>query len=63
MNMSVVLMVEDDPGDARLLREMFKIVERHAGDITASGRPGEGATFTVILPLRQATPAGHAIAA
>jgi light-regulated signal transduction histidine kinase (bacteriophytochrome) len=40
-----------------------KIVERHAGDIVASGRPGEGATFTVILPLRQATPAGQALAA
>lgn len=38
-----------------------KIVERHAGDITASGRPGEGAIFTVILPLRQATPAGQAL--
>ncbi len=30
-----------------------KIVERHGGAISASGRPGEGATFTVLLPLRQ----------
>jgi light-regulated signal transduction histidine kinase (bacteriophytochrome) len=29
-----------------------KIVERHGGTITASGRPGEGATFVVTLPLR-----------
>ena len=30
-----------------------KIVLRHHGRITASGRPGEGATFTVTLPRRQ----------
>ena len=30
-----------------------KIAERHGGTITAEGRPGEGATFTVTLPLRQ----------
>jgi signal transduction histidine kinase len=28
-----------------------KIVERHGGSITASARPGEGATFTLELPL------------
>ena len=30
-----------------------KIVERHGGTITAEGRPGEGATFVVTLPLHQ----------
>ncbi|HOZ46067.1 MAG TPA: MASE1 domain-containing protein [Candidatus Hydrogenedentes bacterium] len=31
-----------------------KIVQRHGGSITASGRPGEGATFTVRLPRHHA---------
>lgn len=31
-----------------------KIVERHGGNITARGQPGEGATFTIHLPVRQA---------
>jgi signal transduction histidine kinase/ActR/RegA family two-component response regulator len=30
-----------------------KIVERHHGEITASGTKGKGATFTVVLPLTQ----------
>jgi two-component system sensor kinase FixL len=30
-----------------------KIVVRHGGFITASSKPGEGATFMVTLPLRQ----------
>jgi PAS domain S-box-containing protein len=30
-----------------------RIVGRHGGTIRAEGRPGEGATFTVTLPLRQ----------
>ncbi len=30
-----------------------KIVERHQGTIDADGRPGEGATFTLVLPVRQ----------
>lgn len=30
-----------------------KIAERHNGSITASGKPGEGAAFTIILPLQQ----------
>lgn len=30
-----------------------KIVERHRGSISAASRPGEGAEFTVILPLTQ----------
>lgn len=29
-----------------------KLVERHGGSIDASGKPGEGASFTVTLPLR-----------
>jgi PAS domain S-box-containing protein len=29
-----------------------KIVEYHGGEITANGRPGEGATFTVTLPVK-----------
>jgi len=31
-----------------------KIVDRHGGTIEALGRPGEGATFIVTLPLKQA---------
>jgi signal transduction histidine kinase len=31
-----------------------KIVERHGGKIRAEGKPGEGATFVVELPLAQA---------
>jgi signal transduction histidine kinase len=30
-----------------------KIVERHRGSISATGIKGEGATFTVMLPIRQ----------
>jgi signal transduction histidine kinase len=33
-----------------------KIVERHHGTIDADGRPGEGATFTIVLPIRQPAP-------
>lgn len=30
-----------------------KITEKHGGSITASGTPGEGSVFTVVLPLKQ----------
>lgn len=30
-----------------------KIVERHHGSISATGQPGEGATFTIVLPEKQ----------
>jgi PAS domain S-box-containing protein len=30
-----------------------RIVDRHGGCMTASGVPGEGAVFTVVLPIRQ----------
>jgi light-regulated signal transduction histidine kinase (bacteriophytochrome) len=33
-----------------------KIAERHGGTITAHGRPGEGATFVVTLPVRRPNP-------
>lgn len=33
-----------------------KIVDRHAGVITAASTPGEGATFVVLLPLQQERP-------
>ncbi len=33
-----------------------RIVERHGGAMTAEGRPGDGATFHVELPLRKTTP-------
>jgi signal transduction histidine kinase len=31
-----------------------KIVERHGGTITARSAPGQGATFIILLPVRQA---------
>jgi light-regulated signal transduction histidine kinase (bacteriophytochrome) len=31
-----------------------RITDRHSGTITARSRPGEGATFTVRLPVRHA---------
>jgi signal transduction histidine kinase len=31
-----------------------RIAERHGGTVEARGRPGEGATFTVVLPVARA---------
>jgi signal transduction histidine kinase len=36
-----------------------KIAWRHGGEITARATPGEGATFTVTLPLHQAAPVAN----
>ena len=38
-----------------------KIVERHGGTIVAEGRPGEGSTFTVTLPVHQRAPGQDAM--
>ncbi|MBF0244487.1 MAG: PAS domain-containing sensor histidine kinase, partial [Planctomycetes bacterium] len=43
----------DYPGSGVGLAICRKIVRLHGGGISAEGRPGEGAIFRVVLPLRQ----------
>lgn len=43
----------DYPGTGIGLAIVQKIIDRHHGTITADGHPGEGATFTISLPLKQ----------
>lgn len=38
-----------------------KVVERHGGDISASGEENKGATFSIILPLRQPKSTLHSL--
>lgn len=42
---------DDVPGTGVGLAICRKVVERHGGWITADGRPGDGATFTIELPI------------
>ena len=44
---------EQFPGTGLGLALCKKIVERHGGSIVADGKENEGATFTILLPLKQ----------
>jgi light-regulated signal transduction histidine kinase (bacteriophytochrome) len=54
------LLIEDNPGAARLIREMLRnaasqsaaraLVELHGGRLWAETTPGEASTFLVTLP-------------
>lgn len=46
----------DFEGHGMGLANVNRIVERHGGRIQASSAPGQGATFTITLPLRQNMP-------
>ncbi|MCR2747264.1 ATP-binding protein [Limnobacter parvus] len=43
----------DFEGHGMGLANVFRIVERHGGQIKATSTPGQGATFSITLPLRQ----------
>jgi len=49
----------DFEGHGMGLANVNRIVERHQGQITAVSAPGEGATFSVVLPIRQAREPGQ----
>ena len=46
----------DVPGTGVGLPICKRIVERHGGEISAEGAPGQGATFTILLPERPPNP-------